>query len=388
MKIFVITSYYFPSFKAGGPIRTIVNMADRLGNELEFLIMTRDRDLNSELPHSDIKINEWNHVGKARVFYASRNMFSVQGIAALLRRTPYDVLYLNSFFCPHSTGIPVLLRWLGCIPKTPVIIAPRGEFSAGALAIKGFKKQNYIAVVKALGLYKDFIWQASSLLETEDIRKNMGEIAKNVHVAQDLLPLQHTDTSIEKVRRKLGQLRLVFLSRISPMKNLDYLLDVLTKISVPVQLSIYGPLEDIDYWAQCTSIISRLQPHVSITYCGELIPQDVSAAFSAHDLFVFPTRGENFGHVIFEALNAGTAVLISNQTPWKADSDGAVEVLPLDDMQLWVYAIEHWANLNDDELLSRRKAAQHYASLHLQDDSIVQDNRRLFRNAIKNYDYE
>ncbi|CAK8723167.1 MAG: Glycosyltransferase involved in cell wall bisynthesis [Candidatus Electronema aureum] len=382
MKIFVFTSCYLPGFKAGGPIRTIVNMVDRLGNELEFFIMTRDRDLNSEVPYSDIKINEWNYVGKARVFYASPDIFSVQGIAALLRQTPYDVLYLNSFFCPHSTGIPVLLKWLGCIPKTPVIIAPRGEFSAGALAIKGFKKQNYIAVVKALGLYKDFIWQASSLLETEDIRKNIGEISM-VHVAQDLLSLQqHIDTSSHiEIRRKSGKLRLVFLSRISPIKNLDYLLDVLTKVSVPVQLSIYGPLEDIDYWAQCTSIISRLPPHVSITYCGELIPQDVSAAFSAHDLFVFPTQGENFGHVIFEALNAGTAVVVSNQTPWSPDPDGAVEVLPLADVQVWVDAIERWAGFSVDEFTKHREAAHRYAWLHLNDTSILESNRQLFKTA-------
>lgn len=378
--ILTFLGYYLPGYKSGGPTRTIVNMVDRLGDELEFFIITRDRDLNSEVPYSDIKINEWNHIGKARVFYASPDMFSVQGIASLLRRTPYDVLYLNSFFCPHSTGIPVLLKWLGCIPKTPVIIAPRGEFSAGALAIKGFKKQNYIAVVKALGLYKDFIWQASSLLETEDIRKNIGEISM-VHVAQNLLSAHTVDRT--NIKRKDGNLRIIFLSRISPKKNLDYLLFVLKKVSVSLELSIYGTLEDINYWNECLSIIEQIPKHISIMYYGEVVPCNIFKVFSEHDLFVFPTRGENFGHVIFEALNSSTPVIISDQTPWQADPDGAVEVLPLDNMQLWVDAVEHWANLNNDQFLSRRKAAQRYASLHLQDDSIVEANRQLFRNAMK-----
>ena len=38
---------------------------------------------------------------------------------------------------------------------------------------------------------------------------------------------------------------------------------------------------------------------------------------AANDLFFLPTRGENFGHVIAEALSVGTPVLISDQTPWR-----------------------------------------------------------------------
>lgn len=372
---------YLPGYKSGGPVRSLENLVDHLGDEFEFWIVTRDRDLDSAGPYSNVVVNEWNHVGKSRVFYASPDIFSFQGIAALLRQTSYDVLYLNSFFSPYSTIIPVLLRWFGRIPKTPVIIAPRGEFSAGALALKGFKKRVYIAVVSRLGLYRDFIWQASSPFEAEDIRRSIGRSAKKIHVAQDLLPLQHIDTSIE-VRRKLGGLRLVFLSRISPKKNLDYLLEVLARVSVPVQLSIYGPLEDSAHWAQCTALINCLPPHVSAIYCGELTPQEVLAAFSAHDLFVFPTRGENFGHVIFESLNAGTAVIVSDQTPWQADFDGAVEVLPLTDVQLWVDAIERWAGFSVDEFAAHRKAAYRYAWSYINDASVLEANRQLFKNAL------
>jgi glycosyltransferase involved in cell wall biosynthesis len=36
-----------------------------------------------------------------------------------------------------------------------------------------------------------------------------------------------------------------------------------------------------------------------------------------YHLFVLPTLGENYGHVIYEALSAGDPVLISDQTPWR-----------------------------------------------------------------------
>lgn len=38
---------------------------------------------------------------------------------------------------------------------------------------------------------------------------------------------------------------------------------------------------------------------------------------SEHDLLLMPTLGENFGHVIPEALISGCPVLISDRTPWR-----------------------------------------------------------------------
>ena len=44
---------------------------------------------------------------------------------------------------------------------------------------------------------------------------------------------------------------------------------------------------------------------------------EVLSALSGHDLFFLPTLGENYGHVIHEALLSGSQVLLSDQTPWR-----------------------------------------------------------------------
>ena len=41
--------YYLPGYKAGGPIRTLANMVDRLGDEFQFKIVTLDRDFGDRL---------------------------------------------------------------------------------------------------------------------------------------------------------------------------------------------------------------------------------------------------------------------------------------------------------------------------------------------------
>jgi glycogen synthase len=65
-----------------------------------------------------------------------------------------------------------------------------------------------------------------------------------------------------------------------------------------------------------------------ISYEGILNPEQVLNAMSQYHVFTLPSSGENFGHAIYEALNAGTPPLISMFTPWGRlqDVDAGVSV--------------------------------------------------------------
>ena len=123
----------------------------------------------------------------------------------------------------------------------------------------------------------------------------------------------------EKKRRKQpGELRLAFLSRIAPKKNLDGALRLLQQdLKGRISYDIYGPLEVHDYWKKCEELIRSLTPNITVRHRGELQHDEVVKVLSEYDLFFFPTHGENFGHVIPEALIAGCPALISDQTPWR-----------------------------------------------------------------------
>ncbi|MBK8317250.1 MAG: glycosyltransferase family 4 protein [Betaproteobacteria bacterium] len=115
---------------------------------------------------------------------------------------------------------------------------------------------------------------------------------------------------------KVG-LRVCFLSRIAPMKNLDYALKVLAHVKAPVQFHIYGPKELPAYWEECEALIRQLPPNVLVTYGGSVENSQVRSVIAMHDLFFVPSRGENFGHVFMEALSAGVPILVSDKTPWR-----------------------------------------------------------------------
>jgi hypothetical protein len=74
---------------------------------------------------------------------------------------------------------------------------------------------------------------------------------------------------------------------------------------------------------------------------------------------VLPSKGENFGHIIAEALNVATPVLTSNLTLWKSDKLKGLMALPLNERK-WIKIIEEWANLSPDSLNKRKKAAKFY----------------------------
>ena len=143
-KILCFVDYYLPGYKAGGPIQSIVNLVENLGDEFEFYIICNDRDHLDRQPYANVKIDEWNVVSKARVFYASRKNLNIKGITKLLNKTKYDLLYFNSFFSFKFTILPLVIYKFFFLSKKPCIIAPRGEFSLGALKLKHIKKNLFI----------------------------------------------------------------------------------------------------------------------------------------------------------------------------------------------------------------------------------------------------
>lgn len=380
-RILCFVACYLPGYRGGGPVRTIASIVEHLGDEFDISIVTRDRDISDTSPYSGVAIDNWNRVGKAKVFYASKKMRNCRGTTKLLRETPHDVLYLNSFFDVRFTILPLVARRFGSAPNAPCLIAPRGEFSKAAIALKALKKRLHIKVAKAFGLYHGLFWQASSDYEQKDIVREFGLASGQVQVAPNLTPIFNQEVR-PGFGRVAGPLRLVFLSRISPMKNLDYLLRVLSKVKTSLQVTIHGPVEDAEYWAQCQSLIQALPLHISVTYAGEVTPAEVSQAFAGHDLFVFPTRGENFGHVIFESLAAGTSVIVSDQAPWRPDPAGAVEVLSLGKPEAWVDAIERRAGFYDADRVKQRSVAVTYSRRYAESSQAVELNRRMFQAVL------
>jgi glycosyltransferase involved in cell wall biosynthesis len=384
IKVVCVVDYYLPGFKGGGPIRTIANMIATLSGQVDMAIFTRDRDLGAKNRYGTVVSDTWMDTDAGNIYYASDKMFGYIGLKQALSTHCFDVdlLYLNSFFGFRSS-IQMNLWFRRAFPDTPILLAPRGEFSAGALAIKSFKKRLFLALARTFHLYRNVAWHASTCSERDDIIRQFPSAVDNIHVAEDPVSIDVGFDNVLGYRPSpQGNLRIAFISRISPMKNLDWLLQILTSVSSQVELAIFGPIEDLSYWKHCQALISGLPSNVTASYHGTLQPESVSDTFSGYDMFVFPTRGENFGHVIFEALRAGTPVLISDRTSWEADPLGAVSVVPLTDIASWRAHLHSAADKTEDEKLRLHLAARAYAEDFALRTGSADKNIAMFRSVV------
>lgn len=380
--IIAFTACYLPGYKGGGPIRSVANIVDRLSEEFSFRVLTGDRDHGESSPYPGVNVDCWTRVGKADVYYASRRGRTARGLIRLLREVSYDALYLNSLFNARFTLLPLVLRRLRVIEQKPVIIAPRGELDAGALALKSRKKRVFLTLARCVRLYSGLIWQASSELEAERIIGVMQVPPSRVFVAPNL-PTPVAPASALDRREPEARLTVSFLSRISRKKNLDYALRALSAVRSPVAFSIFGNAEDGVYWSECLTLISELPDHIRVDYCGDVPHEQVHEVLAASDLFLLPTKGENYGHVVVEALAAGTPVLISDQTPWLDLAERGVGwSLPLLDERAFARVIDEFATLSVEDRKAMSDRARMYADEITSADDAVQSNIALFRNAL------
>ena len=93
----IIIDHYLPSSKAGGPLKSVPNIVSQL-KPVEFLIITRDRDLGVNKQLEDIQIDTWTNAFGAEIIYCSPRNFSIFGLLKIMRSCSFDVIYLNSLF--------------------------------------------------------------------------------------------------------------------------------------------------------------------------------------------------------------------------------------------------------------------------------------------------
>ena len=184
-RVLVFNRYYLPGFKAGGPVVSIRNIIGSLGNDIEFLVITTDRDLGDSEPYPNIEEKEWTTIDSTKVMYINSKKITMRFIAEIIAQTPHDAIYLNGYFALRTTMYPLVLRKLGVVKTKRVLLAPRGAFTIGALSLRHLEKKCYLFLARLFQLYTGVIWHASTSHEKEDIARTIGKYAQ-VYVAKDL----------------------------------------------------------------------------------------------------------------------------------------------------------------------------------------------------------
>ena len=379
--VLALNNCYVPGFKGGGPVRSLSGMVERLADQFDIRVVTQDRDDGDHVPYPDVQPDRWTPVGAGQVLYLPAVKGFWASLVRTLRNEPCDLLYVNSFFSFRFGIAPALLRRLGLSRRPPLLVAPRGQLAPGALGLKRGKKRAYLEFAKSTGLYRGAVWHATSDEEVEEIRRWFGA-QSSIHLAGNLSPLVDSDLVRQKPKES-GRLRLAFLSRITRKKNLDLSVRLLEMLGGPVELDIYGPQEEPQYWREVEALVRELPSDVQVAYCGTVAPEHVCEVLGDYDAFLFPTLGENFGHVILEALLAGCPPVISDRTPWSAIAElGCGFVAPLDRVDRFVEALRALRSMDETEHAGMRLRARGHARSYLRADQNVESTRSMFQSAL------
>jgi glycosyltransferase involved in cell wall biosynthesis len=378
-RVLVFCDYYLPGFKGGGPITTLKNMVAALAPRVDLRIVTRNNDLGETAPYAGVTENDWTLREEASVLYTPGSRMTVGYARAIIRDERPDAVYLNSVLSRRFSLFPLIAAHLerrrAGKPIT-IVVAPRGEFSPGALSLKPVQKLIYLRGLRGLGLWRSIVWQASSPKEAGDIRSVAGSNA-TISIAPDL-PASFPNSPDTRTKAP-GQAVLTFVGRVSPMKNLNGLLELVSQVKGRLDLVIVGPIEDAGYWELCKARIDRMPANVRVSVRGPLAPDDVLGVLRQSDIFFLPSLGENFGHVVLEALGSGCPVVLSDRTPWQGLTEAGVGfAISLDDEPGMISVLQHYIDMGDPDFAAVRKRARDYAGRIAADETLAHTYLSMF----------
>lgn len=209
--------------------------------------------------------------------------------------------------------------WHGCrtarVAGKPLVLSPHGCLDPVRLAHSGWKKRLVGALDRRCLREADVI-HATSVTEGEWIGRYVGGRPRIevVPLGVDLPPRPPASKPPGRMRRVLS------LGRLHPLKGIDLLLEAWGRATrdwppgTGWRLSIAGPDEQGTRAALERRARELGLEHV--TFSGPLFGADKDLALAEADVFVLPSRSENFGIVAAEALGAAVPVIATTATPW------------------------------------------------------------------------
>ena len=373
-KIIIFVEYYLPGYKFGGPIQSIANLVRILYDNYDVFIVTRDRDFGDTKPYANIEADTWIKQEHCYTIYLKPSSIGITTIHKLINYQSFDFVYTNSLFGQFTRILLVIVVYL----KRKIIIAPRGELNPGAISLKAYKKRPYVLLMRFLPVDR-IIWHATDAEEIKSIKRifaNSKIKYAPVRLAPDTPKLLAPRTGYFK---QVGLVRLVSVARITRVKNLDFLLRVLKEVwKGQIQLDLYGPITDTVYWRECEILIHRLPENCQVSYKHPLPHDKVSEIMAHYDFMILPTLGENFGHVIFEALSVGLPVIISDKTPWQnLATKNAGWDIPLEPV-FWVDALQASLRIDNQVYSKMSEQARTLANDYVKSEKFEQSYIKLF----------
>ncbi len=293
-----------------------------------------------------------------------------------------DVVHLHSPWYPSNWKLIRIARRL----HTPCVLSLHGMLDPWSLRQKWLKKKVF------LSLFGQKILRGATRLHctAEQERQHVCQVLGRTPETVDVIPLPVSLDDVvpamsgqDLTRPASPTFQILFMGRLHPVKNLEVLLDaadLLKQREMDFHLVIAGPGEP-RYVNGLHQRVQRLQLQDRITFAGLVQGDAKRALLYQSQLFVLPSKHENFGLAIAEAMFCGMPVITTkNVAIWQElQQAGAVICQPTAES-----IVEQVEKLQCDEPLRNQLGSrgQDYVRDWLATDRIGEQLSEMYRKAM------
>jgi glycosyltransferase involved in cell wall biosynthesis len=352
----IIAPQFPPAFKGGGPTKSLHGVCRMFNEEgFEYTVVTKNKDLDgSLLPEKDFE--------KKAIYFSKIKIGPLKNLYK-----DSQLIWINTLYSPTFTIIPILALFF--VRKKTVLLSPRGQLLKGAISLK---KIIYLYILKFIVL---ILWHKIVIHFTnEDEKKESLPIFSNFKTIVFNNPV---------LSKNKNNFVISFFGRVSPIKNLEFILNLIPELPNETLFEIHGEIEDVAYKERLDVLIEELNISEQIKFYGNYTKVNFSKKAQNVDLFVIPSFSENFCHVFFEAIEQNKIVIASSGLPWKeANNTVKGTILPLEKVawQLRINAIYEMSN--ESYSSEQNKLKEFYSDIK---NSVKENTINSFKKLRNNY---
>jgi len=327
--ITMLAPYFAPAIEAGGPIKSVGGVCRIIKNDCEYTVITRNRDIDGSLLSPEQ--------------YEENVVYNNTVSIALLRKhfRQSTLIWLNTLHSVPFSIKPLLALFF--LRKKTVLISPRGQLLYGAIS---FKKKIYLQIYAFfLKLTGHHIVIHYTHNDEKDGSYGVFRNYENVTFANPIPGTIHPKSITENSNSTFV---IGFFGRITPKKNIGFIIELLPLLDDRISLEIHGALEDKEYVEKLKQMIEALKVSHRVSFCGHYDKDSYIEKARGVDTILIPSLSENFCHVFFEAIEMRKIVIASSGLPWE-DANATVPgtILPLE-QELWVERINEVSSLSKE----------------------------------------
>ena len=311
MKVLHVSPSFYPSRAYGGTIRSGYGLCRGLAQlGCDVRVLTTDTDgLGCVL---DVANDREVQVDGLRVRYCHKRLrHSVS--PALLGVLPSYVKWADVVHLTAVYSFPTFPTLFFCrLFNKPVVWSPRGALQRWEGSSRVVHKGVWEWICQKLAPKNNLVLHVTSQAEADQSLKRFPKlravvIRNGVDVPQNLV------RSVSN-----GELRLLYLGRLHPIKGIESLLDacgIVKTLSPDWHLRIAGT-GSASYVDFLKSKVQELGLSKQVEFVGEVFGEKKEALFAQSDVVLLPSHTENFGIVVAESLAHAVPVIASKGTPW------------------------------------------------------------------------